>query len=257
MGDEPPDLAAEGVPVALATVVERAMAKDPADRYADAAELRQALEDVDLTGHAAFVSGPVVDTTVSLPISARPEPEPELSPAEAVPAVIPQGPATRSGSHLGLWLLLPVLLAAALVAFLINRQTPTRPASSTSTSPTTAAPTKATGAKRSPAVAAPAATAVDQTVNGYYGLINQHRLDDSYGWLSPSYQRRSPQGTYRGFWNTISRVDVLSVLPGDHQATVTLRFTRTNGSVSTERGTMRFVDGGSAPHLLIDDYRAG
>jgi hypothetical protein len=202
-------------------------------------------------GRAAFVSGPVIDTTVTLPIAAAGVREPERDPN---PIALPPA---RSASRLGPWLLVPLLLLAAVVAFLINRQTPSHPASPAATSPTTTAPTRASTVKRSPVAAAPAATAIPQTVNGYYGLINQHRLDDSYGWLSSSYQQRSPQGAYRGFWNTIARVDVLSVAPGGHQATVTLRFTRTNGSVSTERGTMRFVDGGSAGHLLIDDYRAG
>ena len=40
----PPDLRATGVPSALAEVVERAMAREPADRYPSAAALRDALE---------------------------------------------------------------------------------------------------------------------------------------------------------------------------------------------------------------------
>jgi hypothetical protein len=258
MRDDPPDLAAEGIPVALAAVVERAMAKDPADRYADAAEFREALEGVNLADRPAFVSGPVVDSTIRLPVSEGLDPPAaDLSPtAEVAPADITGSGPARPSSRLALWLFVPALVVAAIIAFLISRQAHSHPASSTATTPTTAAARKTTATKRAPVVAQ-AATAVQQTVNGYYGLINEHRLDDSFGWLSPSYQQRSPQGAYRGFWNTIARVDVLSVTPADHQATVTLRFTRTNGSVSTERGTMRFTDGGSAGHLLIDDYRAG
>jgi eukaryotic-like serine/threonine-protein kinase len=44
---------APGVPVALARVVERALAKDPGHRWADAVAMRTALEGPDLAGHAA------------------------------------------------------------------------------------------------------------------------------------------------------------------------------------------------------------
>ena len=44
----PPDLRAEGVPVALAEVVERAMAREVTDRHPSAAALRDALEALDL-----------------------------------------------------------------------------------------------------------------------------------------------------------------------------------------------------------------
>ena len=77
MSEQPPDLRRAGVPEALAVVVERAMAKDPADRYPSAAALRDALQSIDLANGAGI--GPPTDATVAVPLpgpAPRPTPPP-------------------------------------------------------------------------------------------------------------------------------------------------------------------------------------
>ncbi len=94
-----------------------------------------------------------------------------------------------------------------------------------------------------------------QTINGYYALVNQHSLTQSFGWLSPAYQHRLGFSYYQQFWNSISRVDVVNVTPGHDSATVTLHFVETNGQTTTENAAVTFIHDASG-RLLIDTYRA-
>ncbi|MBA2282630.1 MAG: hypothetical protein H0W25_15580, partial [Acidimicrobiia bacterium] len=94
-------------------------------------------------------------------------------------------------------------------------------------------------------------------VRSYYALLDGGRIDEGFARLSPAYQERTGQGSYRGFWNTIDSVEVLEVQGGDRTATATLRYTSNNGSTSTENVTLRFVEDPDTGGLLIDDYRVG
>ena len=83
----PPDLRAAGVPGALAEVVERAMARDPSDRFPSAAAMRDALKALDLaaldqTERRATVDRPV---TGRIP-AARPGPTIDMAAAREVTA---------------------------------------------------------------------------------------------------------------------------------------------------------------------------
>jgi hypothetical protein len=139
------------------------------------------------------------------------------------------------------------LLVAGLLLVLTNRSTGT--GSSTSSQP---AVTSAPGAE---APAAPAG-AEAKTTTDYYALLDQGRIDEGFEWLSPAYQSRTGgKSSYAAFWRTIDHVEVVAVDPGSSSAVVTLRYTRTDGTVSTERATLRFVsDPAGSDHLLIDDY---
>ena len=86
MTADPPDLRGAGVPEGLGAVIERAMARDPAERYPSAVALRRALDDLVLTTDAGPATlavaaveptlvEPAVTTTVALP-SEPPAPRP-------------------------------------------------------------------------------------------------------------------------------------------------------------------------------------
>jgi serine/threonine-protein kinase len=79
----PPSELREGIPAGLETVVLRLMAKDPADRYQTAPELREALE--------AVLAGRPVSAPKPVPRPRRPAPPP---PAPAPPPPPPPRPAT-------------------------------------------------------------------------------------------------------------------------------------------------------------------
>src|SRR5688572_6639261 len=84
MTADPPDLRAAGVPAELADVIDRAMARDPAERYPSAEALRRALDDL------ALDAGP--ETAVT----AVPVEEPTLVQPAVVPAVLPEAAASPS-----------------------------------------------------------------------------------------------------------------------------------------------------------------
>lgn len=94
----------------LIAVVERALAKDPAERFPDAAAMRSAL--LDLPG-AVRPLGPAAATTVALP---RPE-DPTVLLDEPQEAPAPPAPARRRGGRVALiGLVVLALLALALFA---------------------------------------------------------------------------------------------------------------------------------------------
>ena len=114
----------EGVPPYLATVITRAMATDPADRYPDAVALRDALaaDGAPVDPNAATAVVPIV--TVSEPALAAPEPASAFVPAPAVPAVVPPAAAvrpdrSRTNRPFGVSMLLAGVVLAAAVLFVL------------------------------------------------------------------------------------------------------------------------------------------
>lgn len=114
------------------------------------------------------------------------------------------------------------------------------------------APTEGEDAAAEPAVDGSAADAVVD----YYGLLDAGRIDEGFARLTPDYQQRTGEDSYRGFWSTVAGVEVLDASGEDGTVVATLRYTLTDGSTSTERTTLRVVADDSGT-LLIDDHRVG
>ncbi|MDQ2754832.1 MAG: protein kinase [Actinomycetota bacterium] len=293
IGEVPDNLRELGVPPRLATVVDRAMAKDPSDRYPTAAALGAALQSIDL--RPTSVAPPTQKAFERpLPPAGPLEPGPvEPDPVDQAP---PNSPSRRPGRALAGTL--AVLLVAGLgLAALLNQDHPAKSArsvgprstsaplttvapqpsttstSTTSTSATLPAPAVAPKTTTPPATkpVAPTTTSppttqatgtpllvgssLTQTVRSYYSLVNQHRLTESFGWLSPAYQQRLGFANYQSFWQTIASVDVLDVSPGNNSASMTLRYNETNGTISTEHVSVTFITDPATGKLLIDTYQ--
>ena len=105
--EEPPsvDLAAAGLPSEVGAFLKRAMAKDPAARYASGAELVEALRTI---GQTTVVSAPTAGRALPPSPSARPQV------ASAAPA--PVAHRSRSRTLVALGLLIAALAAAGLLA---------------------------------------------------------------------------------------------------------------------------------------------
>jgi hypothetical protein len=168
--EAPPDLRATGVPAALADVIDRGMAKDPAQRFATAAEFGQALRGVQRTLGVAVTPLPValeagaeadagetvvVAAPIAAPLQSTPKDTvaPPLVPPVA-PAVPAATPAPAKGSGYGwAWGIVALLVVLGGIAafFLANggddegadpeHLTPptetTAPATTTTAAPTT------------------------------------------------------------------------------------------------------------------------
>jgi serine/threonine protein kinase len=222
------------LPLGLREVVARAMSREPSLRYGSAAELAAALRD------AADIV--IVD-----------EPPPTRVAPEARAASAPRGTPRRP------WV--PVLLvagllltglAAVLLASRDHSDTPSRQAATETTASTAPPPTT----KAAPTAAAPATRegGVAQAARSYYALLDGGDIDAAWDRLTPAYQARVGESSYRGFWQTIARVDVLEATADGSDAHVLLRYTRHDSTTSTERATLTFT-GSATP--LIDDFRAG
>ena len=107
--EEPPpvDFAATGLPLEIGGVLKRALAKDPAARYASGAQLLEALR---TAGQTTLVAAPTAGRIVA------PPPLPSPAPAVAEPRPPRARAPGRSGGRLGLGLLAAALLVAALLA---------------------------------------------------------------------------------------------------------------------------------------------
>ena len=278
INSDPPDLRAAGVPGDLASVVERAMAREVHDRWSTATDLRDALERLRLGAHsspAAPATDVPLDATVPLAITpAVAVPPTEVHPVSGSPAVAsepvlaPIEPARRRRAWAGMLAVL-ALVAVGVAAWLARdddttadpsaseaptttgASSTTAPSSTTTTEPsTTTAPAPPT---TSPAPAAP--TSVADAIRSYYALMDGGRIDEGWALLSPGYQDRTGEASYRRFWQSIADVEVLEAGGGDLDGTATLRYTRDDGSTSTEAVALRFVRDPDGGGLLIDDYR--
>ena len=94
-----------------------------------------------------------------------------------------------------------------------------------------------------------------QAVRDYYALMDAGRIEEGFARLSPAYRERTGEGSYRAFWQTIAGVEVLDARSDELVVDATLRYTRTDGTTSTEAVILRFIRDPSTGALLIDDYR--
>ena len=266
LSDEPARLKAAGVPAALAAVVERAMAKDPAHRYPTAHALRHALETVDL-GIATRQGPTAAATAVGEPIPASP---PRVGARRR----------TRAPLVVGAVVAVAILVTALALTERRNGDNDTTTASSgtelsgvttsvtttrqatATTAPATTAPSTSTGAAAPTATAArPTTTASvratpESATRSYYALLDVGRIDEGWSWLSPAYQQQTGRSSYERFWRTIDRVEVLAARGDGRAAWATLRYTRINGTASTENVRLDFVPDATG-RLLVDGYQTG
>jgi hypothetical protein len=260
------------VPAALAAVVERAMAKDPAYRYPTAQALRRALDTVDLrietrkrpTAAAMAVATEPIPARKTTDLAAMQKRPTAASTAVATEPI--RGSPQRGGARRRRTLLVvgAVVAAAILVtAFALtqrrNGDNDTTTASSrtessgvtTSVSPTTA---QATAAR--PTTTASGTATPESATRSYYALLDGGRIDEGWSWLSPAYQQQTGRSSYEGFWRTIDGVEVLTARAEGLTAWATLRYTRTNGTASTENVRLDFVADATG-RLLINGYQTG
>jgi hypothetical protein len=297
LSDEPAHLKAAGVPAALAAVVERAMAKDPAHRYPTAQALRHALDTVDLGIAARKRPTAAATTAATEPIPARKttdltamRKQPTAAATAAATEPIRGSPQRAGARRIWASLVVGAVIGAAILvaAFALTQRRngdDTTTASSgtessaltTSVSPTgqataTVAPASTAAATTAPSTsavaAAPTATTARPTTTAsvtatpesatrsYYALLDGGRIDEGWSWLSPAYQQQTGRSSYEGFWRTIDRVEVLTARAEGRTAWATLRYTRTNGTASTENVRLDFVADATG-RLLINGYQTG
>ena len=174
LSSNPPDVLSlrPDAPPALAGIVSRALAKDPAQRYPDMASLVKALGGLQLS--AGQTTGPLPRAAVTPPIpAATPPPAPRPTPVTPAPmpaaanvppnyppprtpAAAPQPRRNRGLGWAGLLALL-ALLCLALAAFMFIQQnlTARTPVVIPPVSPTTAAPIATTAPTKQPPTTAP------------------------------------------------------------------------------------------------------
>ena len=270
--EQPEPLRSFGVPAAVAGVVERAMAKNPADRYHSAVELRDALgAAADAAAAAAAQAAAEQTAPAAIAPVPPPGPDPYPHPAHAAP---PAPVLALAGKHRRLLAAgaAALILAAGGTAIGVSMSGGSHPAAHRTSAPTTKAPAPTSttpttaqasgstsagdmppsaGGATSPADIAPAT--LDGTLRAYYALVDQHRLDQSWQWLSPAFQAQIGQSYYQQFWDSISQVQVVSVDSSGGQAQITLRYSGANGNTSVEGANLGFaIDNG---HILIDTDR--
>jgi hypothetical protein len=280
------------VPPAGEEGIDRATPLDPGDRYPSAAALRDALDEVEVeagdeVGAVAAPAAAPAATSVfaDAPDGGAPEAGSPTTVAatgpgtEVLPGAPPVAPRPAQGDGRGRrWALvavaaLVVLAAGALllasvagdgdgtddvasdipdVPEAIDEQEGDTPEADTPEADTPAGPTEGGGADVEPVVDGDAAEAVVE----YYALLDAGRIDEGFALLSPAYQQRTGEDSYRGFWSTVAGVEVLDASGDDGTVVATLRYTMTDGGTSTERTTLRVVADDSGT-LLIDDHRVG
>jgi serine/threonine protein kinase len=204
------------VPRAIAEVITRAMAKDPADRPSSAedfaAELGSALSthggdtDEELTLPVAPVDATVRDAAAvrpnAIPTNRGPAPR---RPIAQRPAPVAAEPGRRRAAVL----LVPLVALVAAALFFItsrdNSPTSTSNATATTAAVSTPAAKTATTARRSQA--APRG-AVAETAQHYFTLLSQGDYGGAYDMLSPAFQASQSQASFERFWRSVSPVTI-------------------------------------------------
>lgn len=255
----PPDLRPLGVPDALASVIEQALAKDPAGRIPDASELRRRLE-----AASAVLNRPADHTPPLAPAGPLLVPRDEelagIVPAAVAPERVPPPPQPEPRIHrlarrrtAGLVVAAALgLLAVVGLAALITRDdgdgggdAAARPG----TSAGTAAPLDAAGPAAGDGEAA-IATAADE----YFEAIEAGELERSYAMLTPDFQAVQSQARYEAFWSGVAPVEVVGPVVVDAEAATAVVPVTLGGR--REDFPLRFAQGSDGT-WLIDGRRPG
>ena len=249
--NEPPaSLRDRGVPAALADVVDRAMAKDPADRQESALELQRELE----RATALLSSGSDPEATAAIPptvlLGATPAPKveqtqvlPSSPPQRQVPAPAPAPstrrvgpePSTSLASSRLAWigfLVIVAVLGALAVWLLAGDDDPTTadpsvppateapapteasaPPSSEATTTTAAETTTSTTEQATTTeaqVEAPAASAAADTAASYLEALDAGDLDTAWSLTSAEFQSSQDRAEWAEFWSGFDSIEMLA-----------------------------------------------
>ncbi|HEX4902314.1 MAG TPA: serine/threonine-protein kinase [Acidimicrobiales bacterium] len=233
--DDPPPLAAAGVPGPLAAVVERAISRDPARRQPDAATLRLELQRATEALARPGPPGEVTDTQVlpAAPVhdvgatrvqpATSPAAAPSRRPARAPLATAggPGGPGSRT-----LWLGVLAVVVLAVGLFVVagmadddgggtaTTETTAEPAEAATTAPTTESteppatteePTTTDAPTTTEEPAAPADEgassegAADAAVT-YLRTLDADDLDEAWAMTTPRFQSQQDREQWEAFW---------------------------------------------------------
>ncbi|HET9078364.1 MAG TPA: protein kinase [Acidimicrobiales bacterium] len=265
------------VPPALAAVVAKAMAKDPAARYGSAEAFRDALLGTGLNEPVTApaqrppgMSGPAgsagrrpkraaaAATALAVLIGGGVAAAAEMGGHRSTPSPVaqPADPTTTTSSPAPVTTVMP----STTVAPPTTAAPPSTPpvSSQTSTPPAAGAAPTGAGPPSAGGVATPAALpagAITAAIDHYYALVDQHRLDTSWTWLTSAYQQRLGRSYYNSFWDGIQGVKLLSVAPAAGAASLRLRYRETSGTVSTESAEVTLAVDRGTDRILIASYR--
>ena len=251
----PSPLAATDVPRALATVIDRSMARRPEDRQSSATELRHELEAAAATLGAPPHDPPApppMDATAVVPGAGGWEPPPTAPqrrisvPAPSAEPIrrdrgpAPAGAATRRSPNTALWATMAgvLVLFLGLLAFGLTRDSgddaDTASAGRTSepeetaqpsSEPTTAPPAAAPDADESeaPPDQADQADRADQADPGtiddaalvYIRTLDRGELGDAWALATPRFQNAQDRDQWERFWGGFDDIDVVGDLRVD------------------------------------------
>ena len=260
--EAPPDLRLDGVPPAVAEVLEQALAKDPAQRIPTAAELRRRLE-------AAAASAPVPAPAPAPTAAVVPERVPDAPAAVVAPAA----PPPRSSRWWWAILLLVLGIAGAAAALLVvgegddgrgggagdTAATTTAPPAEAEHPPDTVAddvePTTQSTAPSTTAVpteAAPAGGDVASVAEAYLGALASGDFESAYAMTTAGFRRAQPFEGYVDFWSGFDQITILEGPDADEDSRSATVLLDLDGA--REAYTLTFVDDGDGG-LLVDGPR--
>jgi hypothetical protein len=248
VAEPPADLRSSGVEPALAEVLERAMAKDPADRTPSAAALAADLER--LAGEPPPAPPVAAPTTVLSPVATT-----TATVGAAPQRAAPAPPSSRPWLIGALVVLLVGLVAGLVLALGGDDDEPPPVAAGDPSVATTATPEGST------ATEAPATTAVavartsddlQVAATGYLEALQRGDLEGAYAMTTAGFQAAQPFDGYVEFWSGFGEIAVEGE-PAVDEATGTV-VVRLRLDGSTESYALELVagDGGG---LLVDGPR--